>query len=174
MTPTCQHGDLFENIAAITEPIVIPHVCNDIGRWGSGFVVPLGKKYPTTREAYLEWYREWYRDDNAPSSHLFQLGETQFIHVASNIVVANMVAQHGVRGAGGDRPLRYNALAKCMDSVGRYVRPQHLQPNYEIHCPMFGAGLAGGNWDFIEQLIQDCWVKRDIKVTVHYLGESPL
>ena len=27
----------------------------------------------------------------------------------------------------------------------------------EIHCPKFGSGLAGGNWHFIENLIEDIW-----------------
>jgi hypothetical protein len=38
-----------------------------------------------------------------------------------------------------------------------------------IICPKFGSGLAGGKWDFIEELIIDCWCKQSIDVTVCYL-----
>ena len=27
-------------------PGVIAHICNDLGQWGKGFVLPLGKRYP--------------------------------------------------------------------------------------------------------------------------------
>ena len=31
-----------------TRPL-IAHICNDIGAWGKGFVVPLGQKYPKAK-----------------------------------------------------------------------------------------------------------------------------
>ena len=31
------------------------------------------------------------------------------------------------------------------------------QEKIEIHCPKFGSGLAGGNWEFIKDLIEDIW-----------------
>jgi hypothetical protein len=34
----------------------------------------------------------------------------------------------------------------------------------EIHCPKFGSGLAGGNWAFIEDLIEDIWGKYSVTV----------
>jgi hypothetical protein len=36
---------------------------------------------------------------------------------------------------------------------------------YEIHAPKFGSGLAGGNWNFIENLIEDIWI--DIPVYIY-------
>jgi len=34
----------------------------------------------------------------------------------------------------------------------------------QIHAPLFGSGLAGGNWDFIEELINEIWDGYDITV----------
>ena len=42
--------------------------------------------------------------------------------------------------------------------------------NIEIHCPKFGSGLAGGNWNFISDLIDDVWGRYN--VTVHILDRS--
>jgi hypothetical protein len=149
-----QEGDLFEAIETVDHPVMIPHVCNNIGAWGSGFVVPLGQKYPESRKAYLEL---------AKIQTLF-LGETHFVKVTPNVVVANMVAQTGVSRT--IRALRYPALVKCMQQVAEEALKI---PNCQIHTPLFGAGLAGGNWLFIEELIKDCWEEQGILVNVHYL-----
>jgi hypothetical protein len=34
-------------------PMVIAHVCNDVGAWGRGFVVPLGKRYPSAKQQFV-------------------------------------------------------------------------------------------------------------------------
>jgi hypothetical protein len=46
-----------------------------------------------------------------------------------------------------------------------------LRKQGQIICPMFGSGLAGGDWNFVEKLIEDCWLRRDIPVTVCYLPQ---
>jgi hypothetical protein len=155
-------GDIFPAIERILETrakkksICLPHVCNDVGAWGSGFVVPLGKKYPEAREKYLA---------EKPT-----LGTTQIIPVEKNVIVYNMVAQK----FGGVRPLFYNELAKCMDAVAKDILDKFPESNdgAEIHAPLFGADLAGGNFQFIKELILDCWVKKGIPVTIYYLPEK--
>ena len=155
-------GDLFEYVDKCDTPIIIPHVCNNQGVWGAGFVVPLGKKYPLAKTIYLR-------------NHLLgqlDLGSVDFIEVSDNIMVANMIAQT----LGGSRPLYYNDLAYCMDTIigtkddefdkdtkGRFQK---------IVCPMFGSGLAGGDWNFIEKLIEDCWIREGWDVTVCYFKSS--
>ena len=37
-------------------PGIIAHVCDDIGQWGKGFVLPLGKRYPDAEKQYRKWY----------------------------------------------------------------------------------------------------------------------
>lgn len=163
-------GDLFTLAPKAGGTVAIPHVCNDVGAWGAGFVVPLANKYPQSRASYLAWFK-----GDAPESCVylggpqFALGNTQMIAVASDpdVLVCNMIAQHRT---GGVRPLRYNALAACMESVGRELKNHYPEPS--IHAPLFGAGLAGGNWDFIEKLIEDCWLSRDVPVTIYYLRDK--
>lgn len=93
------------------------------------------------------------------------LGTTNFIQV-NNVWVANMCAQT----LGGQRPLYYNSLVECMAEVLYYLE-EDLEDfsAVELHCPKFGSGLAGGNWDFIQELILDCWVKEGLNVTVYSL-----
>jgi O-acetyl-ADP-ribose deacetylase (regulator of RNase III) len=155
-------GDLFKLLPYTTATQkFICHVCNNIGGWGSGFVVPLARKWAQTRQAYLDWCQGTYQDGNYKD---FRLGEWQPVNVQQSneqiggIYVCNMIGQNGVVGPENPKPIRYAALAKCMDEIGEHI-VANARPS-EIHAPKFGAGLAGGNWDFIEELINECWIGR--------------
>lgn len=155
-------GDLFAAVANTSEKTIICHVVNSKGAWGAGFVVPLAKHYPTSREQYLSWFQGRYNDQPIP----FKLGNVQFVNIG-NVTIANMLAQT----LGGSRPLYYNHLVSCMEEVGEAA----LNANAEIVCPLFGSGLAQGRWEFIEELIYDCWIRdKNIKTTIYYLpGQTP-
>lgn len=154
-----QEGDLFPVVGTEPSSVVIPHVCNNQGGWGSGFVVPLGRNYPIAQNCYHMWHEGRYFNDSpycrfpdyedmVRISGKFGLGQTQIVQAsAPDLFVANMVAQI----LGGSRPLFYNHLVKCMEYVGKFAKEQ----NAKIMCPMFGSALAGGDWKFIEQLIED-------------------
>ena len=75
--------------------------------------------------------------------------------------MANMVAQT----LDGKRPLYYNHLVRCMTSVAA-IRDK---TDFHIVCPMFGGGWAGGDWRFVHNLIEDCWSRNGINVTVCYI-----
>lgn len=152
-------GDIFASIQEQemkddVSIIFLPHICNNQHAWGAGFVVPLGKTYPRSREDYMK--------------HQPKMGTTQFSYQPnSKVVVANMVAQT----LGGNRPLRYDALVDCMEQVADALAP--LTNQGQIYCPLFGAGLAGGNWGFIHELIVDCWQKRTYApVHIFYLKDK--
>lgn len=171
-------GDLFADLKNATAPTIIPHVCNDIGAWGAGFVVPLGRIFPVARESYLSWgngkptgnssYKGGCWDNMLNRPDMFRLGHTQIIQVQDQprVYVANMIAQHRV---GGERPLRYKALVECLVSVAEDARGW---AGSEIVAPMFGSGLAGGDWNFIEVLIDEIWVQAGINVTIYYLRDK--
>jgi hypothetical protein len=149
-------GDLFPVILRATEPVVLPHVCNDLGAFGAGFVVPLGRTFPLARQSYIDWH-------TGKNTADFALGETQLVQVRQDapIVVANMIGQHGV----GGKAIRYIQLGKCLEHVAGFS----MATDSQIHAPMFGAGLAGGDWNIIQELINESWIMRGIDVTIYYL-----
>ena len=162
-------GDLFDNIPE-DKSVVICHVCNDQSKWGSGFVIPLGNKFPLARESYFAWANNQTLDHEkvsfgTPGRPEFCLGEVQFVRVAPNVTVANMVAQT----LGGERPLYYNALSSCMDQVCELTWLKDATT--EFLCPMFGSDRAGGTWAFVENLIEDCWERSGLNVTICYLPQ---
>tara|TARA_R110000751_G_scaffold74613_1_gene150654 strand:+ start:3585 stop:4100 length:516 start_codon:yes stop_codon:yes gene_type:complete len=165
-------GNLF---AHIDQPCVIPHVTNDIGAWGAGFVLAINKYLGMSpRGSFL----------NASKNLLYDLGDVDYCRTLkykvratvggpiaeaqTAVTVANMCSQHGVGfGSTGDlrvdKPIRYAALVSCMKDVARYA-DEFPQP---ILCPRFGSALAGGNWEFIDQLIHEIWGCFNVTVFEH-------
>ncbi len=149
-----------------TEPIleraVIAHVCNDMGGWGRGFVLALSKKWKEP-ETY---YRNWSSNNSFLEDLPFKLGRVQFVPIKhpKAIVVANMIGQHGINYVNGIPPVRYEAMRECLKSVYAYCEKNVMT----LHAPKFGAGLAGGDWNIIEQII-----KEEMKVDTYiYLYEE--
>lgn len=64
------------------------------------------QKWKVTEEAYRQWYK---------SQEEFSLGDVQFVHVADDIYVANMIGQQGIyKNTNGLPPIRYEAVRQCL------------------------------------------------------------
>lgn len=131
--------------------IIIPHICNDLGAWGAGFVLALSKKWKMPEIAY--------RKNNE-----YILGNVQFVRVEDNVIVANMIAQHNVRSTYNLNPIDYKALEICLKKVNEMA----LTTFSSIHMPKIGAGLAGGYWNSIEKIIENTLT---VKTTVFIFNE---
>lgn len=142
-----------------TGPRFIIHVCNDLGLWGAGFVLAISRRWPRPERAYY-----------ALGPH-YPLGLAQMVKVEESLWVVNMIGQRGVgRRGGGPPPIRYDAVRKALQSVAKSAEDPAYRGPYKavsIHCPKFGAGLAGGDWAVIEQLIQEELVDKGLAVTVY-------
>lgn len=134
--------------------VLVPHVCNNVNSFGAGFAAAVHRNYPIVKENF----------------HLLgknaQLGYTQFITAISNkktnskLIFCNMIAQNGTISKTNQRPINYAALVRCMIEIKKTVDNYQSLNDYngvQIHAPKFGSGLAGGNWSFIEKLIEDIW-----------------
>lgn len=139
-------------------PKILCHVCNDIGSWGRGFVLAISARWSKPEARFRAWHRE------GPLGG-FSLGAVQFVAVADNdIEIANMISQHGIRrGPNGKPPICYNALGECLERVATRAK----ETSASVHMPRIGAGLAGGDWDIIEQLIRKHLCEKSIHVTVY-------
>jgi hypothetical protein len=169
------NGDLFENLPLDKEvQIIIPHIVNDIGAWGSGFVVPLGKHFPFSKECYLKHYE------------LHQLGDVQWINILehdpenlADIAVMNMFAQSGIvskstgnRKYVNQKPIRYEALVTCLRTVNTNAQMYvSAGTAVEIHAPAFGSLRSGGCWPFIHELIEEI-LTAPSRIVIYYLDEQ--
>ena len=167
-----KNGDLFQNIPQDSDIVVIPHVCNDIGGWGRGFVLAVEKHFPEAKLSYKSLI----------GTEFLKLGHTDFavglevvvpqLEIEKQVIIANMIAQHDVvmKVIDGQKtpPIRYDALEKCMQEVAMFCK-NHISAgkNLQILCPMFGAGLAGGDWQKISKMIETIWDKIPVTVFVY-------
>lgn len=137
--------------------IIIPHVCNNVGLFGAGFANAVRKKFPIVATNFELLGRKT------------KLGYVQYVTVLRDkeyeheLIFANMIAQNGIISPNNPRPLNYEALMKCMIDVRHHIKGLDKE-KIQIHCPKFGSGLAGGNWVFIQNLIEDIWSQKDIFV----------
>jgi len=149
---------------------VLPHICNDIGGWGSGYVLCLSKRWARPEKRYRQWAENC--DGDLP------LGMIQMVHVNDNngdtMFVANMIAQRGIVGPNNPRPVDYDALFCCLtklsswihsyENVQKEIHRPNIPSNTTIHMPRIGCGLGRGNWEIVELLIRTCLMKYNVYV----------
>ena len=111
---------------------VIVHICNDLGKWGKGFVLAISKRW---KQPEIE-YKAPFSGATPPA-----LGDVQFVKVTSDITVANIIGQHGLaRKSPSSPPIRYNAVRQSLEKVAAFA----IRNRASVHMPRIGCGLAGG------------------------------
>lgn len=147
-----------------SKTIIIPHVCNNVNVFGAGFAKAVGDMFPEVKYNYHLLGKSFLQQN---------LGYVQFIDIKplnkindNKLIIANMIAQNGTTSSKNPRPLNYGALAICMYRVKSYIKEIKYNfadmQNIEIHAPKFGSGLAGGNWNFISDMIKDIWTDTSV------------
>ena len=137
------------------------HIVNDEAQiWGGGgFAAALRRAWPEAQKAY----KDWVVAEGKP-----RLGDVHFAQVSDNLTIASLVAQKGYGESVRPR-IRYQALLEGLRSVAETARPI----DESAHMPRIGCGLAGGDWDLVEELIGDTLVSAGVPVTVYDLPNSP-
>ena len=139
---------------------IVAHIVSDRGIiWGAGFGRAVRKKWPTVQEQFARW-AVGHRSE-------FQLGSTHFSSVDESLVLAHLVAQHGV-GPSRTPRIRYGALETCLHRLAEHA----AQTGATLHMPRIGTGEAGGSWDIVSEIIEDTLLARHIDVTVYDLPGS--
>lgn len=157
---------------------IIVHIVNDIGAWGRGFVLALSKRWPNLKPDYQTHYRN------------YNLGDI-FVSKTSNkdIFVVDLFGQHGIRSSKPTvmesinnpqkyanylnhkentnvEPIRYDAVREGLKKLKYRLETSSLE-NISIHMPKIGSGLAGGNWNIIEGIINDIFNDFNIPIYVY-------
>lgn len=127
-----KNGDLLN----VTEGIIL-HGCNGQGVMGAGVAKAIKMKYPEVFTAYKEGS--------------MYLGTVTKEWVGEDLIVMNGVVQK-FYGRDGKRYVNYAALCE----VFREAVSLADCFSYTLNFPKIGAGLGGGDWGVIEQLINDC------------------
>jgi O-acetyl-ADP-ribose deacetylase (regulator of RNase III) len=120
--------------------LVVAHGCNCSGGFGSGFAKSVADKYPQVKEGYLHRHntRGW------------KLGDVQLINVGdgSGRILANCGTQYKYGKPDQGPYVSYPAIREITKKLVESF-PQGFA------MVKIGAGLAGGNWDIIERIVNE-------------------
>jgi O-acetyl-ADP-ribose deacetylase (regulator of RNase III) len=140
-----KQGDLLE----CTEKVIV-HGCNSMGVMGSGVALAIRKKYP---EAY-DTYKAAYENGG------LELGEVVGAYSGDKLIL-NAITQ---RYYGRDK-LKVYADYEAIRDVFRSINEQCEYCSIAI--PKIGAGLANGDWNVIEKIIEaEC---TDVQIVCYVL-----
>jgi len=144
-------GDITE-----TELKYIAHGVNCQNVMGSGVAKALFEKFPDVKKQYHSINNE------IPPT----LGHIQIVRTQKKIIY-NLFTQfdYGNGYRDGKRYINYSAI---VDSLRKMCLLDIKGP---VAIPKIGCGLAGGNWEFVEQLINDT-VGDSLEIWVYHLDEE--
>lgn len=125
---------------------VIVHQVNCQGVMGSGVAAALRAKYPAIWEMYKE---RCDHNTDAGVSTAALLGRAQLVQVGDELWVCNLFSQN-YYGRDGRRYTSYDALDTGLHHLWTQLKPYHG----DVHHPLIGAGLGGGNWEIIKAIIE--------------------
>lgn len=145
-------GDVFANL----EPnVAIPHVVNNYGFFDAGFARAVKKSYPGHRGSYIKVCETY-----TPDELLGKIRTANYPYLTGRVWIIDMFAQRGIRSSTNTHPLSYELLKVCLQKTAAFCEEQNLK----VFAPKFGSGLAGGDWNKIERLIEEYFTNLDVTI----------
>jgi O-acetyl-ADP-ribose deacetylase (regulator of RNase III) len=141
---------------------VITHGCNCFCTMGAGIAPQMAKAFgadkfrlesPEFRGEINKLGCIDYKSIYRPTKKEIPIGNTKELFMdfgSKDLIVVNSYTQYryGRNHYDGDKtPVDYDAITMCMRKIN------HKFPGKEIGLPLIGAGLAGGDWGRIKEII---------------------
>ena len=142
-------GNVFD--AFLYPNSVVVHGCNAQGVMGSGVAKVVRNDFPGAYYEYIRRHEEFG----------LTLGEIIPVPVLPGRWIINAITQE-FYGRDGKRYVSYDAIRNSFDRVAEFAEANNIET---INYPKIGAGLGGGNWDHIAEIIDEalfglnhyCW-----------------
>lgn len=118
---------------------VIVHQCNCFHNFGAGIALQILKKFPLAFEA----------DKTTEYGSKAKLGSISYctIPLGRGFIIANGYSQFGC--GVGRLQTNYEAVRRVFQKVKKEFS------GMKIGYPLYGSGLAGGNWEIISKIIDE-------------------
>jgi O-acetyl-ADP-ribose deacetylase (regulator of RNase III) len=117
----------------------LAHGCNNKGVMGSGIARQIREVYPGAYDIYRNEYNR----------NGLSLGDVIFYIKHNEKTILNWITQDGY-GRDGKQYVSYEAIKDCILKTNKLV-PLRAR----IAMPKIGAGLGGGDWNIIANLLQE-------------------
>ena len=117
------------------------HGCNKQGGFGAGVAKHIRTVYPEAYHVYRDHYKE----------HGLKMGEVIYAHVAASPqpIICHCITQEFYGNEAGRIYVDYDAVRACMKELNKCAEGQF------VALPKIGAGLAGGDWEIIADIIEE-------------------
>mgnify|MGYP003332683007 FL=1 len=152
---------------------VITHGCNCLCQMGAGIAPQMANEYgcnnfkmegdeyrgDINKLGTIDYKTLWFEDNDHWTPYPDEGGEW----ATHELVVVNSYTQFKYGGNhtdGVSKPLDYDALTLCMRKINHTFKGKH------IGLPQIGAGLAGGDWGRIKNIIQTELKDCDVTVVI--------
>lgn len=136
MTAWIQTGNLLDAKAGI-----IVHGVNCQGVMGSGVAKAIKAHYPVVYEEYVR------EVSKLKFNNLDPLGKIHVVYQPNHIVI-NAFTQRNY-GKDGKQYVDYDAVRSCFRQIAQVAKIE----DYHVNYPKIGAGLGGGDWKIIYNII---------------------
>lgn len=149
---------LIEGDLLTSKADVIAHQCNAHGIMGSGVAKQIKDKWP---EVYQIYRKEIL-------NKTIDLGDTQFIYIGNQQLIANMIAQAKF-GYDGRRYTSYDAFYNCLDNLKNrmfILNKTSVAFPYNIGCCRGGA-----NWNIIKTMIEEVFKDTEFNIEIWKYNE---
>ena len=130
------------------EKTLILHGCNCHHTMGAGIAKYLRIKFP---QIYIADIQQTVKGD------VTKLGTYSTAIISPTLHILNCYSQFNWSGR---TPVDYAAIESCFKLIAQEYK------GWSIRMPKIGCGLAGGDWDIVEQLVAYYFI--DFDVTVYY------
>lgn len=140
-------GDVFE-----ADVPVVAHGVNTKYKFGSGVAAVISKRFPEVRKRYLE-------------KPTWTLGDIQPVKINSAYWIVNCATQENY-GYDGKLYVKYDSFYKVFVELVEFL-VDHGYKSCAI--PRMGSGLAGGDWNIIESIINKVIKYTPVDIIVYTL-----
>lgn len=132
------------DVLASDEKFII-HGCNSRGKFRSGFAKAVREMYPGCYRAYMAEYEK----------NGLTLGNVVvYTDPKTNVTIYNAITQENF-GYDGKTYIDYGAIKTAL------IRADEATVSGRLAMPKIGAGLGGGDWNIISDLIESCVINNE-------------
>jgi O-acetyl-ADP-ribose deacetylase (regulator of RNase III) len=150
------NGNLVSN-DILKQGGVIVHGCNAQGAMGSGVAKIIRDKWPV---AYKEYKSTYDKLGLETGDVVYAVVDEELSLCVANAVTQEFYLNHP--GAKGETVfIDYNSISTCFEDISEFMAEAGFK---NLHMPLIGAGLAGGDWTIIEAIILETLKDTDINL----------
>ena len=151
-------------LAEVKQGIIV-HQVNAQGVMGGGIALAIRSKWPKVWDDYSALVKPQKTGPGWASNYVLgHMGRVIFTEVDSQLMVASIVGQQFYGREAGRCYTMYPALEQGFHTVKNVAKNNML----DVHYPLIGCGLAGGDWTIVSSLID-----RQLDGLNHTLWELP-